>query len=100
ERDLAIRVEKLDGADAEIFHVPHRLGAGLADPGAGGGGENRRGAFFPDLLVTALQRAVALAEMDRAAAAVAENLDLDVARLLQVFFEIERGGSERRLGLA
>ena len=37
--------------------------------------------------------------MDRAAAAVAEHLDLDVARLLQVFFQIDRGVAERRLGL-
>jgi hypothetical protein len=50
-----------------------------------GRGENRRGAFLPDLLVAALQRAVALAEMDGAAAAVAENLDLDVARFVRYF---------------
>ncbi len=45
-----------------------------------------------------LQRAVALAEMDRAAASVAEHLDFDVARLLQVFFQIDRGIAERRFG--
>ena len=41
EIELVILIEKFDGADAEIFHVPHRLGASLADPGAGGGAENR-----------------------------------------------------------
>ena len=46
-----------------------------------------------------LQRAIALAEMDRAAAAVAEHLDFDVARLLQIFFQIDRGVAERRFGL-
>src|SRR5258705_10571623 len=99
EIELAILEEEFDGADAEIFHVPHRLGAGLADFGAGGGRENRRGTFFPDLLVTALQRTVALAEMDGAATAVAENLDLDVARLLQGFFQINRGVAEGGFGL-
>ena len=94
EIELAVLVQKLDGADAEILHVLHRLGAGRADPGARGGGKNRRGAFFPDLLMAALQRAIALAEMDRAAAAVAQYLDLDVARLLQVFFQIDRGVAE------
>ena len=52
--------------------------------------ERGRGAFLPDLLVAALQRAVALAEMDGAAMAVAEHLDLDVARPLEVFLEIDR----------
>jgi hypothetical protein len=41
--------------------------------------------LFPDLLVAALQRTVALAEMDRIAFAVAENLDLDVAGLPRYF---------------
>ena len=45
-----------------------------------------------------LQRAIALAEMDGAAAAVAEHLDFDVARLLQIFFQIDRGIAERRFG--
>src|SRR5665213_744001 len=49
--------------------------------------------------MAALQRAVALAEMDGAAAAVAEHLDFDVARLLQVLFQIDRGVAERRFGL-
>ena len=98
EIEFAVLIEKFDGADAEIFHLPHRLGAGRADLCARRGAKNRRGAFLPDLLVAPLQRAVALAEMDGAAAAVAEHLDFDVARLLQVFFQIHRGVAERGLG--
>ena len=64
----------------------------------GGGVERGRGAFLPDLLVAALQRAVALAEMDGAALAVAEHLDFDVARPLEIFFQIERIVAERGLG--
>ncbi len=99
EIELAVLEQKFDGADAEIFHVLHRLGAGRPDFGAGGGGEDRRGTFLPDFLVTPLQRTVALAEMDRAATAVAQHLDFDVARLLQVFLQIDRGIAERGLGL-
>ncbi len=62
----------------------------LADLRARRRGQHGRGAFLPDLLVTALQRAIALAEMDGAAAAVAEDLDFDVARLLEIFLEIDR----------
>ena len=61
--------------------------------------EGRRGAFLPDLLVAALQRAVALAEMDGVALAVAEHLDLDVARTRQIFLQIDRIVAERGLGL-
>ena len=75
------------------------LGDGFANLVADRGIEGRRGAFLPDFLMPALQRAVALAEMDGAAFAVAENLDLDVARPLEIFFEIERVVAERRLGL-
>ena len=48
--------------------------------------------------MTALKRAVALAEMYGAALAVAENLNFDVARPLQIFFEIKRVVAEGRLG--
>ena len=44
--------------------------------------------------MAALQRAVALAEMDGAAAPVAEDLDFDMTRPCQVFFEIYRGVAE------
>ena len=53
----------------------------------------------PHLLVAALQRAVALAKVDRRAAAVAKDLNLDVTRLLQVFFQVHRIVAEGRLGL-
>ena len=99
EVELAVLVEELDRADAEIFELAHRLRDRLADGVAGGDVERGRGAFLPDLLVAALQRAVALAEMDGVALAVAEHLDLDVARALQIFFEIDRVVAEGGLGL-
>ena len=48
--------------------------------------------------MAALQRAVALAEMDGAALAVAQHLDFDVARLLQIFLQIDRVVAEGGLG--
>ena len=99
EVELAVLVEEFDGADAEIFHLLHRLGHREPDLLALRRGERGRGAFLPDLLVAPLQRAVALAEMDRAAASVAQHLDFDVARLGQVFFEIDGGVAEGGFGL-
>ncbi len=46
-----------------------------------------------------LQGAVALAEMDRIALAVAENLDLDVARLGEILLHVDLVVAEGRLGL-
>ena len=99
EIELAVLVQELDGADAEIFQLAHGLGDDLADPVARGGVERGRGAFLQHLLVPPLQRAVALAEMDGVAPAVAQHLDLDMARALQIFFQIDRVVAERGLGL-
>ena len=62
-------------------------------------GDDRGGRFLEHLLVAALQRAVALAEMDRVALAVAEHLELDVARVAEVLLEIDGVVAERGLGL-
>src|SRR3989304_3437127 len=50
-------------------------------------GEARRRRFLDHLLMAALQRAVALAEVDPAAVAVEEELHLDVARPIEVALE-------------
>jgi hypothetical protein len=44
--------------------------------------------------VAALERAVALAEVDGVAIAVAEHLKFDVARIAEIFFDID-GGSPK-----
>src|SRR5262249_52433495 len=90
EIKLAVLVEELDRADAEIFELAHRLGDGFADGGARGLVERGAAALFPDLLIPALQRAVALAQMDGTAVAVAQHLDFDVARMREIFLEIKR----------
>ena len=47
-------------------------------------GQERRGRFFQHLLVAPLRRAFALAQVDGMAVDIAEDLDLDVARMLDV----------------
>src|SRR3989442_1218119 len=56
EIELAVLVQELDGADTEIFHVLHRLGAGSTDFCTRAGSQYRRGTFFPDLLLAPLYR--------------------------------------------
>src|SRR5207244_12215262 len=55
--------------------------------GAGFGVDERARRLFDDLLMSPLDRAFALAQMHDVAVRVAEHLDLDVPRLLDVFFE-------------
>jgi hypothetical protein len=49
--------------------------------------------------VAPLQRTVALAQMHRAALAVAEDLHLDMARLAEIFLDVDLVIAEGRLGL-
>ena len=70
----------------------------LADLLACGVVERRRRGLLEDLLMAPLQGAVALAEMDRIALAVAENLDLDVARLGEIFLDVDLVVAEGGLG--
>src|SRR5690606_40966870 len=72
-----------------ILELPHGRRDDLADLHALAGVEGRRGSFLPDLLVPALQRAVALAEMDGIALSVTQHLDLDVSRLRKILFDVE-----------
>ena len=73
--------DELDGAGAV---VADRLGERdrlLAHLGARLRVEQRARRFLDDLLVAALDRALALAEIDDVAVLVAQNLDFDVARI-------------------
>ena len=60
--------------------------------------DSRRGRLFDQLLMTALDRAFALAEMNDVAVIVGEHLNLDMARPLDIAFEIDAAVLESRLG--
>src|SRR2546427_8831049 len=61
-------------------------------------GHRRR--FFDELLVTALDTALALSQRDDAARPVGEDLDLDVSRALEVLLDVHRPRPKRLLRLA
>ena len=63
-------------------------------------GQRRRRRLLDQLLVPALDRALALAEVDDVAVVIAEDLELDVARRLDVLLDVDVADAERRLGLA
>ena len=94
EVEVSVLIKELDRPGADIAEFRHGAGHHAADLLALFGIERGGGAFFPDLLMAALERTVALSEMDGAALSVAEHLDLDMARLGEIFLEIDR--SRRR----
>ena len=109
--DLQARVqldegERAVGADEEL----ERAGVAIADVTAGalGGGlhclapllvERGRRRLLDQLLVTALDRALALAAREDVAVVVAEHLDLDVPRGRDHLLDVERAVAEGCLGL-
>src|SRR3546814_3309600 len=74
EVEFAVFVEELDSASAAIAHVRHRLAHDFAHASALFGGDDGRGRFLKHLLVAALQRTVALAQVNGIALAIAEDL--------------------------
>ena len=96
------REEALDGAGADVVDGLGCLHADLADALAHLRVDDPfgRGGLLDDLLVAALDRAVALAEVDDVAVAVGQHLDLDVAGVVQVALEIDGGVGEEFLAFA
>ena len=99
EVELAVLVEKLEGAGAAVADAATGLGAAFADGVAllrrdpGGWG------LLDHLLVPALHGAVAFTQMDGLALAIGEELELDVAGILQIFFHVNHGIAEGGHGL-
>ena len=99
EVELAVLVQEFDGADAEIADIAHGFCDRLADHIARAGIERRRGAFLRNLLVATLQGTIAFTEMDGMTLAVAEHLDFDMARALEIFLDIDDIVAKCGLGL-
>ena len=101
EEEVALRVdEALDRARADVAdrlrrgdrHRAHALAQVVVDGG--------RGRLLHDLLVPALQGAVALAEVDDGAMLVGQHLDLDVTRIVDVALDVDGAVGEVGLALA
>jgi hypothetical protein len=93
-------VEELDGPGAAIAAGPAQAHRVVGQLGPAGFVEVGRRRALDDLLIAPLDRAVPFEEVDQVAVAVADDLDLDVARpadqLLQEDLVVAEGG----LGLA
>ena len=91
--------EELERAGVRVADRAHRaLGSGLHLL-ARLGRQRRRRRLLDQLLVPALDRALALADREHAAVRVAEHLDLDVPRGVDHLLDVEVRIAERRLRL-
>src|SRR5918996_5761895 len=92
--------QELHGAGVRVAGGLGHGDGGLADPRPEVGVDHRRGALLDQLLVPALDRAVALAEERDVAAAVGQDLGLDVVGSGDVPLQVDLGPPEVRPGLA
>ena len=100
EVEGALGVEKeLDGAGAYVVHGFGGAHRGLAHPPAQVRVDYRRGSFLDDLLVSPLKGTLPFSERHDAPVAVAEDLDLDVARTFDEALDVDGGVVEARAGL-
>ena len=95
EIELVVLVQEFERARAEIAHLLAGVGAAVADAVDQTARDARRRRFLDHLLVAALHRAIALAEPDRVAERIRENLDLDVARILEELLHVDLRIAER-----
>src|SRR5690606_36048962 len=86
--------QELDRADSPVTDGTNRLGCAATDPFPLFGCERGGGSFFQHLLEPALKRAIALAEVDGGSMVIGEYLNLDVARAIEVAFQVNGVGSE------
>ncbi len=87
KRAGGVVVNVFDGTGVVISGGVAQAGGGFEQTSALLGGESGGGRFLDDFLIAALNGAVAFADGYYVAAAVAEDLDFDVAGVLDKFFE-------------
>ena len=89
EKELFVLIEKFQCAGAPIFHQLAGLDTGFGNLVAHMLGNAGGWRFLNDFLVAALQGAVAVAQINGIALAVAQNLYFNVTGIFQEFFQID-----------
>ena len=91
--------QELAGAGVDVAGGPGQPDGGFAQPGADLERQGRRGRFLDELLMAALERAIAVPAVDDVAVRIGEDLDLDVPRAIDELLEVDAGVLEGGLGL-
>ena len=95
---LVLACDEFDRAGGVVIHGFRQRDRLFAHLAAGGLVQQRRRRFLDHLLIAALDRTFALAEIDDVAVLVAQHLDFDVAGIDDEFLDEDPVVAERRLG--
>src|SRR3989440_9033827 len=96
--EAALRVyQELERARIDVSDGARARDRGVRQPALGLRREVRRRRLLHELLMTPLDRALALVQVDDAALRVAEDLDLDVAGRLEIALDVDLGAAEGAL---
>ena len=98
EVETTVFIEELEGAGATVADLDAGIDAALEHFGAGLLVDQRGRSLFDHFLVTALQRAVTVIQVNRVALAVGQHLDFNVARVAEELFQIDHRVAERSTG--
>jgi hypothetical protein len=93
------REEALDRAGGAVAHRAGGIDGDLPDARSESVVDRRGGGLLDDLLVSPLDRAVALAEVDHVVVSVRQHLHLDVPGVLEVALDVHDRVGEVRLSL-
>ncbi len=99
EIKLAVFVQELKGARTAVANFFTSRCATVADFFNQLARDARCRRFFDHFLVTALHRAIALAQVHRVLVLVSQDLNFDVTRVLQKLFHVHRRVAKRGAGL-
>ena len=89
EVELAILVEKLEGACASIADLAAGFRAAIADARDEAAGDIGCRSLLDDLLVAALHGTIPFAQPDRVLVGVGQHLKLDMSRIFQELFHVD-----------
>ena len=98
--EVAVFVEELEGAGTAVADLDTGVDAALEHFGAGLFVDKGRWRFFQNLLVAALQRAVAVTQVNGVTLAVGQHLDFHVTRIAEELLQIDHRVAEHRTGFA
>src|SRR5690606_38514290 len=98
EEELAVLIQELEGTGTTVTQVDTGLNAAGLNFGAGLFVDTGGRRFLDDLLVAALQRAVAVAQMDGMTLAIGQYLDFHMTRVGQELFQVHHRVTEGGTG--
>src|ERR1700751_6476804 len=91
EEECSVLIKEFECACAAIADAPTGLHAAPADLANESPVDSRSGSLLDDLLISALEGTITIAQPEIISVLIAQHLDLDMARLLEEFLDVNGG---------